>query len=110
MVNYRPPPEALQKTQMGQVNSWCRYDPMICATEVGVEAAFVALGICSLLFLTSGPVPGPLQIVKFIAVFSVLNLAARMISDDLGNKVSISAVSGIGAKAAAILAPRFVGW
>lgn len=109
-MNYRRPPEQLAKTQLGQISSWCRYDPMICLAEVGVEAGFIALAYCSMLFLTGGAVPGPLAILKFLLSFTVLSMAARMISDDLGNKLSISAVSGIGSKTVSILAPRFVGW
>ena len=110
MVNYRPPPEQLAKTQLGQISSWCRYDPMVCLAEVGVEAGFIAPAYCAMLFLTGGVVPGPLSIIKFLTTFTMLNVAARMISDDLGNKLSISAVSGIGSKTVSILAPRFVGW
>lgn len=110
MVNNRPPPEQLAKTQLTQVSSWCRYDPMICLMEVGIEAGFVAAAYCSMLFLTGGSVPGVLDILKFLVTFTVLSVGARMISDDLGNKLSISAVSGIGSKTVSILAPRFVGW
>lgn len=110
MVNYRPPPADLQKTQLNQTSSWCRYDPMVCLQEVALEAAFIALAYCSMLFLTGGAVPNLLNLVLFMVSFVVLSVGARMISDDLGNKLSISAVSGIGSKAVSILAPRFVGW
>ena len=110
MVNYRAPPDQLAKTQLNQVSSWCRYDPLICVAEVGVEAGFIALGYCAMLFITGGAVPGPLNILKFLLSFTVLSIAARMISDDLGNKLSITAVSGVGAKTVSFLAPRFVGW
>ena len=110
MTNYRRPPEQLAKTQMSQVSSWCRYDPMICLMEVGIEAGFIALAYCSMLFLTGGAVPGLGSVLKFLVSFTVLSVAARMVSDDLGNKLSISAVSGIGSKTVSILAPRFVGW
>lgn len=110
MVNYRRPPQQLANTQLGQVSSWCRYDPMICLQEVGVEAAFVAACYCALLFLTGGAVPPAPNILKFLVAFVVVSLAARMVSDDLGNKVSITAVSGIGSKVITFLAPRFVTW
>lgn len=110
MVNYRPPPEQLAKTQLGQISSWCRYDPMVCLAEVGVEAVFIALAYCSMLFLTGGAVPTPASLLRFLLSFTVLSVAARMISDDLGNKLSISAVSGIGSKTVSLLAPRFVSW
>lgn len=110
MVNYRAPPENLARTQLNQVSSWCRYDPMICLAEVGVEAGFIAASYCAMLFLTGGAVPSVLNIIKFLLTFTVLSIAARMLSDDLGNKLSISAVSGIGSKTVSILAPKFVGW
>jgi hypothetical protein len=110
MVNYRAPPDQLAKTQLGQVSSWCRYDPVVCLAEVGVEAMFILLAYCSLLFISGGPVPGLGQVLKFLSAFGVLSVAARMVSDDLGNKLSITAVSGIGAKAVSLLAPKFVGW
>lgn len=109
-MNYRPPPPQMTNTQLSQVNSWCRYDPAVCAKEVGIEAAFLVASYCALIFLTGGPVPGVWGILKFIATFVVLSLAARMVSDDLGNKVSITAVSGLGAKTVSFLAPKFVGW
>lgn len=95
---------------MNQVNSWCRYDPLICVREVAVEATFVAFAYCSLLYLTGGTVPAAEDILKFVVVFGVLTLAARMISDDLGNKIGIVAISGLGSKTVSMLAPRFVGW
>ena len=110
MVNYRPPPPQLGNTQLAQVSSWCRYDPMVCVREVGIEAAFLAAAYCALIFLTGGPVPGIENILKFIVVFAVLSLGGRMVSDDLGNKVSITAISGVGAKVVSFLAPRFVSW
>jgi hypothetical protein len=110
MKNYRPPPEPLARTQLAQVSSWCRYDPLVCAAQVGVETAFIAVGYCAMLFLAGGAMPGALDILKFLAVFSVMSMASRLVSDDLGNKLSISAVSGIGSKCVSILAPRFVGW
>lgn len=110
MKNYRPPPEPLARTQLSQVSSWCRYDPAVCLAEVGVETAFIAAGYCALLYLMRGPVPDITDVLKFMLVFAVMSVAARMISDDLGNKLSISAVSGIGSKCVSILAPRFVAW
>lgn len=110
MRNYRPPPEALAKTQLAQTNAWCRYDPGLCAAQIGIEAVFLAAAYSSIIFLTGGSSPGPVDLLKFLAFFFVLSLAARMISDDLGNKLSFSAVSGIASKCVSVLAPRFVGW
>lgn len=109
-TNYRPPPEPLARTQFGQTNSWCRYDPALCVGQIGIEAAFIATGYCSVVFLTGGTPPTPLDLIKFLGLFFLMSLAARMISDDLGNKLSISALSGIGSKCVSVLVPRFVGW
>lgn len=108
--NDRPPPPPRAKVQSDQVDSWCRYDPTVCAWQVGVEAVFLATAYCAVLFLTGSAVPAPLNVAKFLAVFVVMSMAARMISDDLGNKLSIAAVTGIGSKCVTILAPRFVAW
>lgn len=110
MVNYRPPPQQLSNTQLNQMSSWCRYDPMLCVQQVVVEAVFVAAAYSSVLLLTGGAVPSVANVLKFVGVFTVLCLAARMVSDDLGNKITITAVSGLGAKTVSMLAPRFVGW
>lgn len=108
--NARPPPEAMARTESAQINSWCRYDPGVCVFLVVTEALFIAAAYSAVLFLTGGEPPGPLNVLKFLAMFTLLSLSARMVSDDLGNKLSISATSGIGGKCVSILAPRFVGW
>ena len=109
-INYRPPPEALAKTQQGQVNSWCRYDTGTCVVQCAIETAFVALAYCAVLYLTGSTVPSVMGVLKFVPIFFTLTLAARLLSDDLGNKVSITAISGIGAKSVSLLAPRFASW
>jgi hypothetical protein len=109
-VNHRPPPEQLARTKMGQVSSWCRYDPLACLGQVGLEALFIACAYAAILRYTGGTVPNAGSVVKFLAAFVALSVCARMISDDLGNKLSISAVSGIGSKTVSMLAPKFVGW
>lgn len=110
MPNYRAPPDQLARTQLNQVSAWCRYDPLVCLTAVGVETAFLATGYCAVLYLTGSAVPSLLDILRFALAFGTFSVAARMLSDDLGNKLSISAISGIGSKCVSILAPRFVGW
>lgn len=110
MANYRPPPEALARTEKAQADAWCRYDPAVCVALVATEAAFIAVAYSAVLYLTGGATPTVLAILKFFALFTTVSLAARMVSDDLGNKLSISAISGLGGKCVAVLAPRFVGW
>jgi hypothetical protein len=79
-------------------------------TGVATETIFVGSAICSLLLLTGGSVPGPVSVLKFVCVFFVLNLAGRMVSDDMGNKISFAALAGIGAKACSLLVPKIVAW
>lgn len=110
MKNHRPPPEQLERTRVNQMDSWCRYDPLYCSIQVLVETVFLIVGYCAVLFLTGGDVPGPLQILKFLLMFVVASMGARMLSDDLGNKLTFAAVSGVGSKIVTVLAPRFVGW
>ena len=108
--NYRPPPPQLSNTQLNQVSSWCRYDPWVCVRAVGIETLFVAASYCAVLYLTGGVVPRADVVLKFMGMFGMFTLAARMVSDDVGNKIGISAIAGVGNKIVAVLAPRFVGW
>lgn len=109
-MNYRPPPPQLSNTQLNQVSSWCRYDPWVCVREVLIETIFIAGAYMAILFLTGGAVPPAFVVLKFIGIFALFTVAARMVSDDVGNKISISAISGVGGKIVGILAPRFVSW
>ena len=110
LPNYRLPPDQLAKTQLNQVSSWCRYDPIQCVMQVLIETTFILLAYVSLLFLTGSALPAAANILKFVVTFVVLNIGGRMISDDLGNKLSITVISGIGSKCVSMLAPRIVGW
>lgn len=103
-------PAPLANGKVTSTLSWCRTDPLVCVRQAGVESAFLAAAYVSLLFITGGDLPGVLAVVKFAVVFTLLSLAARMVSDDLGNKMSITAISGLGSKIVSILAPKFVGW
>lgn len=104
------PPPVMANTKITQTMSWCRLDPAGCAREVGIEAAFLAAAYTTLLFVTGGQVPGPLTIVKFVLLFIFFSMSGRMLSDSLGDKMAITAVSGLGSKIVSIIAPRFVGW
>lgn len=109
-LNLRPPPQQLSNTQLNQVSSWCRYDPWVCVRAVGIETLFVAASYCAVLFLTGGAVPQASRLLQFIFVFGLVTLGARMVSDDVGNKIGVSAISGVGNKIVSIMAPRFVTW
>ena len=100
----------MANTKITQTMSWCRLDPAGCAREVGIEAAFLAAAYTTLLFVTGGEVPGPLTLLKFVLLFVFFSMSGRMLSDSLGDKMAITAVSGLGSKIVSIIAPRFVGW
>lgn len=103
-------PLPLVNTKITQTMSWCRLDPVGCAQEVGTEAAFLCAAYTTLLFVTGGKVPSPLRLVKFVLLFVLFSMAGRLLSDSLGDKMAITAVSGLGSKLVSILAPQFVGW
>lgn len=103
-------PVPLANNRVAATQGWCRVDPMVCTRQAVIESAFLAAAYVSLLFVTGGELPPPVAILKFVVVFTLLTLAARMVSDDLGNKMSITATSGLGSKIVSILAPRFVSW
>lgn len=101
---------SLSTNKVNQTMSWCRLDPVSCLREVGIEAAFLSAAYTTLLFVTGGEVPGPLTLVKFVLLFVLFSMAGRMLSDGLGDKMAITAVSGLGSKLVSIIAPKFVGW
>ncbi len=103
-------PQPLANTKISQTMSWCRLDPVACARQVGMEAAFLAAAYLFLLVVTGSEVPAPLPILKFGMVFVVMSLAARMLSDSLGDKMAFTAVSALGSKVVSIIAPKIVAW
>lgn len=109
MAKQTPPPP-VANTKVTQTMSWCRLDPLACTKEVCVEAAFLGAAYIFLLFVTGSEVPLPLAVIKFLLVFVLLTLAGRMVSDSLGDKMAITAVSGLGGKMVSILAKGFVSW
>lgn len=95
---------------LAQTQSWCRYDPLACLRQVAVETGFLATAYVFILAFTRSPMPRPLAVLQFALLFSLLSFAGRQISDNLGDKISITAISGLGAKLVSILAPKFVAW
>lgn len=102
------------KTRNYQTLSWCRDNPRICVREAGVETGFMLAAYVALMFVSANfkfnSLPGPWLVLKFCLFFFSFSFFARLVSDDLGNKISIAAVSGIGAKIVAMLIPKFVTW
>ena len=116
-----PPPADNQRAENTQVNSWCRYDPLLCLRTVAIEAAFLMVSFCILRLVLEpktapgiggffGVLPSPWMLLTFVALFTFVSYCGRLLSDDLGNKVSFTAIGGIGAKIMTAMAPGFVGW
>ena len=99
----------IAQSQM-QPHNWCFRDPMACLRQVGIETGFLATAYVFLLWVTHSPMPPPLRVAQFVLLFALLSFAGRQLSDGLGDKIAITALSGIGSKLVAILAPKFVMW
>ena len=96
--------------EVTQTLSWCRYAPMTCLRQVAIETAFLAVSYVAILFATNSVVPSLLAVVRFSLLFALLSFAGRQISDGLGDKISVTALTGLGAKVVSVLAPKFVTW
>ena len=92
-------------------DSWCRYDPLACVAQVGIETLFLAVAYTFVLMVlgTTTP-PKVLNLLKFVFVFVLFTFSARMMSDSLGDKATIGAVSALGMKIMTTLAPKIVAW
>ena len=67
-------------TALAQTQSWCRYDPMACLRQVGIETGFLATAYVFILWASHNPVPGPLQVAQFALLFALLSFAGRQMS------------------------------
>ena len=103
-------PTPLANNRITQTMSWCRLDPVACAREVTIEAAFLAAAYLFMLLVTGSDVPSVFAVLKFGLIFILLTLAARMLSDGLGDKMAITAVSALGTKMVSLMAPKIVAW
>lgn len=103
-----------ERLAVAQTRSWCRKYPGLCAREAGVETLFLLGAYLLLLYAAAGftfsTMPKTRNVVLFVALFAVLSFGARLVSDDLGNKMSIAAVSGVGAKVVSVIVPTFTAW
>ncbi len=104
------PPPAVLNNKYTQTMSWCRLYPVACVREVSIEAAFLAAAYIFMLFVTGSELPTVWRVLKFGLIFMLLTIAGRMISDGLGDKMAITAVSGLGGKMVSIMAKGFVSW
>jgi len=109
--NYRVPPiQALINNKANNTDAWCRYDPVSCLAQVGIETLFIAAAYSSVLLLLGSELPKIANIAKFMVMFSVLTFSARMISDTLSDKITITSLGALGSKVVTLMAPRIVSW
>lgn len=103
-----------ERLAVAQTKSWCRKYPGLCVREAGIETVFLLGAYLLLLLVSSGftlsAMPAFSSVAQFVVLFAVLSVGARMVSDDLGNKMSIAAVSGVGAKVVSSIVPKFSAW
>ncbi len=104
------PPQAILNNKYTQTMSWCRLYPVTCLREVSIEAAFLGAAYVFLLQVTGSEVPTPWRVLKFGLIFILLTLGGRMISDSLGDKMAITAMSSLGGKMVSIMAKGLVSW
>ena len=103
-------PQPNLNNMVNNTTSWCRLNPIGCGKQVVIEALFLLVAYSSIIFLFGGDVPRTANIAKFMFMFILFSLAARMVSDSFSDKLGIAAISGLGLKCASLLAPRLVGW
>lgn len=103
-----------ERLAVAQTRSWCRKYPGLCVREAGIETLFLLGAYLLLLYVAAGftlsTMPAFKKVLQFVVLFAVLSVGARMVSDDLGNKMSIAAVSGVGAKVVSSIVPKFAAW
>ena len=106
----RDPPGILANNKLSNTDAWCRYDPIKCLSQVGIETLFLAVAYSVVLFVLGAPAPKVANLVRFAAVFGVLTFSARMVSDSLSDKMTIAGASALGPKILSTLVPKIVGW
>lgn len=104
--NYRAPPQQLINNQTNNTNAWCRYDPVSCLAQVGIETLFIAAAYSSVLLLLGNELPRIANIAKFMIMFSFLSFAARMISDTLSDKITITSLGALGGRVVTLMNPK----
>lgn len=105
-INYRAPPQQLANNQTNNTNSWCRYDPASCLAQVGIETLFIAAAYSSVMLLLGNELPQITNVAKFMVMFSFLSFAARMISDTLSDKITITSLGALGSRVVTLMAPQ----
>ena len=103
--------QPLMNNMLNQTTSWCRLNPLGCGRQVITETLFIAIAFSSVIFLVGNNNPPALSdIAKFMFVFGLVNLAARMVSDSFSDKLSAAALSGLSLKIISLAAPKIISW
>lgn len=107
-------PAGNTSAKTAQTSSWCRYEPARCFAQQAIEVGFFVGAFMVLLAVANNfrldQLPQPLNVAKFAVVFLGIGYSARLMSDSLGDKVSIAAMSAVGQKTLSLMIPRLVGW
>jgi hypothetical protein len=77
---------------------------------VSIELAYFVGVLTLLFFLTKTNFPSILKAAEFVTVFWAMTYVARMISDDLGNKITFAMLGLVAGKTMSLVAPRAVVW
>lgn len=107
-------PAANASLKTAQTTSWCRYEPARCFAQQSIEVGFF-VGAFIVLFAVANnfdlaQLPRPLNVAKFAVLFLGIGYSARLMSDSLGDKVSIAAMSAVGNKTLSLMIPKLIGW
>ena len=107
-------PPSLMTNMINNTQSWCRLNPIGCFQQVLTETAFILVAYSSIIFLFGGKSPEFMNIFKFILMFGLFSLGARMISDTFSDKLQAAALAGLGLKITSLLVTsatgRYVSW
>lgn len=109
-TDYRAPPGPLANNKLVATDGWCRYDPVACVAQVGIETVFLAVAYCAMLMLLGNQVPQVVNLAKFMFVFALLSFAARMVSDTMSDKLTIGMIASMSGKILTLVVPKIVAW
>lgn len=106
----RVPPGPLATNMANATDAWCRYDPVRCVKQVGIETVFLALAYSVALLLLGNAFPGIANVARFMLVFSLLSMSARLVSDTMSDKLTIGTIASMSGKILTTMVPKIVSW
>lgn len=108
--DYRTPPGQLATNQFVATKSWCSYSPLLCLAQVMTEALFVVAAYATIVTCLGGTSPPLSNIGMFLMLFCFVTYAARMVSDSISDKITVTIISALGSKIFSTLNSKVVGW